>query len=81
MIAALARPTLAQLILSRKVGRSFERLAENCGGEPAGRRLQQIANGRPMRNFPDPETITALARGLGVSEEVIHASARISLAS
>jgi hypothetical protein len=71
-------PTLADLILDRKGGRSFEKLAEDCGGTPAGRRLQQLANGnRPMKNFPDPETITAMARGLGVSTtEVVLASAR-----
>lgn len=71
-------PNLAELILDRKGGRSFERLSEDCGGVPAGRRLQQMANGaRPMKNFPDPETITAMARGLGVSTtEVVLASAR-----
>lgn len=71
-------PTLANLILQRKGGRSFERLSEDCGGMPAGRRLQQMTNAsRPMRNFPDPETITAIARGLGVStKDVILASAR-----
>jgi hypothetical protein len=64
--------------LDRKGGRSFERLSEDCGGVPAGRRLQQLANGnRPMKNFPDPESITAMARGLGVSTtEVVLASAR-----
>ncbi len=73
----VARPNLAQLILDRKMGRSFEKLADDCGGQPAGRRLQQMANGKPMRNFPDPDTIRALAVGLGVSEaEIILASAR-----
>lgn len=71
-------PTLAQLILDRKGGRSFERLSEDCGGTPAGRRLQQLASeSRPMKNFPDPDTIAAMARGLGVSTtEVVLASAR-----
>jgi hypothetical protein len=74
----VARPNLAQLILDRKMGRSFEKLADDCGGQPAGRRLQQMANGsRPMKNFPDPDTIRAMAGGLGVSEaEIILASAR-----
>ncbi|MFD0046976.1 hypothetical protein ACFVGV_17480 [Pseudarthrobacter scleromae] len=72
------RPNLAQLILDRKMGRTFERLAEDCGGMPASRRLQQMANGnRPMKNFPDPDTIRAMAKGLAVSEsEIILASAR-----
>ncbi|HEX9227838.1 MAG TPA: hypothetical protein VF885_14465, partial [Arthrobacter sp.] len=61
-----------------KDGRSYSRLSEDCGGNPAARRIQQMANGaRPMRNFPDPETVTALAAGLGVStQEVLLASAR-----
>lgn len=75
---SVVRPNLSQLILDRKMGRTFERLAEDCGGMPAGRRLQQMANGnRPMKNFPDPDTISAMAKGLAVTEaEVILASAR-----
>ena len=71
-------PTLAELILQRKGGRSFERLSEDCGGVPAGRRLQQLSTpSRPMKNFLDPETITGMARGLGVSEkDIVLASAR-----
>lgn len=77
MLDRVTAPNLANLILQRKGGRSFERLADDCGGAPAGRRLQQMANGQPMRNFPDPETITAMARGLGVSpKDIIMASAR-----
>lgn len=67
---------LAALILDRKGDRSFSKLSEDCGGQPAGRRLQQFAT-RPIKNFPDPETIPGLARGLGVTTtEVILASAR-----
>lgn len=71
-------PNLAQLILERKGDRTFDRLSADCGGEPAGRRLQQLAAGRrEMKNFPDPETITALAKGLHVTTvDVLLASAR-----
>lgn len=74
----MSEPDLARLILLHKDGRSYSRLSEDCGGNPAARRLQQMANGsRPMRNFPDPETVTALAAGLGVTtQEVLLASAR-----
>lgn len=78
MFSITTEPNLAELILQRKGGRTFDRLAEDCGGQPAGRRLQQLSSpNRPMKNFPDPESIAAMARGLGVSTtEVILASAR-----
>ncbi|HEX9089776.1 MAG TPA: hypothetical protein VF867_19950 [Arthrobacter sp.] len=71
-------PTLAQLILARKDGRSYEQMSADCGGQPAGRRLQQLTMPSiVMRAFPDPATITAVATGLGVSVvEVVLASAR-----
>lgn len=71
-------PTLARLILDRKDGRSFQRLSDDCGGQPAARRLQQMTVGsRPMHHFPDPETIQAIATGLDVSTaDVVLACAR-----
>jgi hypothetical protein len=74
----VSEPDLARLILLHKDGRSYSRLSEDCGGFPAARRIQQMANGaRAMRNFPDPETVTSLAAGLGVTtQEVLLASAR-----
>lgn len=71
-----ASPNLGQLILDRKGRRSFSRLSRDCGDYPAGRRLQQLAS-MPMKNFPDPETILGLSRGLGVSNtDVLLAAAR-----
>ncbi|CAH0179564.1 hypothetical protein SRABI83_01395 [Arthrobacter sp. Bi83] len=44
---------------------------------PAGWWLQQMADGnRPVKNFPDRDTLSAMAKGLAVTEaEVIPASA------
>lgn len=76
MTAYTPAPTIARLLIERKGERSYARLAEDCGGVPAGRRLQQMAT-RPLRNFPDPDTIRAIARGLQVSvTDVVLASAR-----
>lgn len=76
--ALVAGRTLSQLILAHKDGRSYERLSADCGGQPAGRRLQQLTMPSIlMRAFPDPDTITALAAGLGVSTaDIVLASAR-----
>jgi hypothetical protein len=55
---------------------SYERLSKACGGTPSAKRLHQLENG-PLKNFPDPDTIRALAAGTGFSiTEIIHASAR-----
>jgi hypothetical protein len=70
--------TLAQLILNRKGSRSFDILSEDCGGTPAGRRIQQFTwDKREMKAFPDPDTIVGLAKGLAVTpEDVLLAAAR-----
>lgn len=69
-------PTLATLVLDHKGDRSYERLSRDCGGEPTGKRLQQIAT-NPIKTFPDAETIQGVAQGLGVSvTDVVLASAR-----
>lgn len=69
-------PTLATLVLDHKGDRSYERLSKDCGGEPTGKRLQQIAT-TPIKTFPDAETIQGIAQGLGVSvTDVVLASAR-----
>lgn len=55
---------------------SYERLSKACGGTPSAKRLHQLENG-PLKNFPDPLTIQALAKGTGFSStEIIMASAR-----
>lgn len=69
-------PNLAALINLRKGDRSYERLSRDCGGNPSRARLQQIATGE-LKEFPDPETIQCLSRGLGATvTDIILASAR-----
>ena len=66
---------LATLIANAKGSRSYDRVAADCGGTPTAARLQQLAT-KPLKNFPDPDTIRGLARGLSTSvTEVIAASA------
>jgi len=68
--------TLGQLIDARRGNRSYEALARDCGGTPGAKRLQQLAK-KPVRNFPDPDSIRALALGLGASvTTVVMACAR-----
>ena len=67
---------LPELILNHKGTRSFDDLSRACGGSPSGKRLHQMVS-RPMRSFPDPDTIKGLARGLNVSQmDVLLAAAR-----
>lgn len=67
---------LEALILNHKGDRSFDDLSRACGGSPTGKRLHQMVS-RPMKNFPDPDTIKNLARGLNVSPtEIVLATAR-----
>lgn len=70
--------TLSRLInLARRGGEvSYERLSKACGGTPTAKRLHQFENGE-LKNFPDPETLRALARGTGFSvTEIIMAAGR-----
>lgn len=69
-------PTLAEVIADRKGDRSYDRLAADCGGTPSAGRLHQMAT-KPLKNFPDPDSIRGMASGLGVTvTEVVMASAR-----
>lgn len=61
---------LAQLIAAQKDGRTYAQLAKDCGGAPSDKRLQQLAK-YPIKEFPDPGTLRALARGLRVGERVV----------
>lgn len=67
----------ALLTAARNEGElSYEKLSIRCGGSPSAKRLQQLVT-RPLKNFPDPDTITHLARGTGQSvTTIILASAR-----
>jgi hypothetical protein len=70
---------LGELIDTHRAGRSYNELARDAGeGAPSGKRLQQLATGA-IRNFPDPPTIRALARGLRVSHQVVVLAAAESL--
>lgn len=69
-------PTLAEVIADRKGERSYDRLAADCGGAPSAGRLHQMAT-KPLKNFPDPDSIRGMASGLGVTvTEIVMASAR-----
>lgn len=66
---------LSQLILTQKQGRTYAQLERDCGGYPSSKRLQQLAT-QKQKNFQDPDTIKALAKGLRVTEvAVVLASA------
>lgn len=77
MVAAVSdEPNLAALIADRKGTRSYEKISQDCGGLPTAKRVHQLAT-KPQKNFPDPDTIRGLARGLGVTiTDVVMAAAR-----
>lgn len=78
MIAVSDELNLAALIADRKGTRSYDRLAEDCGGTPSSGRLHQMAT-RPLKNFPDPDSIRGMANGLGVTvTDIVMAAARSS---
>lgn len=69
---------LSQLIDAHRGGRSYTELSRDCGGAPTDKRLQQMVRGT-IKNFPDPPTITALAKGLRVSPTAVLLAAGESL--
>jgi len=69
---------LSQLIATQKQGRTYAQLEVDCGGFPSSKRLQQLAT-QVQKNFPDPVTIKALARGLRVTEVAVVLSSAESL--
>src|SRR5690349_16777204 len=69
---------LSALIDVHRGGRSYPELARDCGGSPTDKRLQQLVR-EPIKNFPDPSTIAALARGLRVTQAVVVLAAAESL--
>lgn len=77
MDAVLPQGGLQYLIQDHRGDRSYAKLASDCGlaSTTGGRSLHKLAH-QPIRSFPDPDTITALARGLRVSAlEVVKAAA------
>lgn len=72
------QPDLATLLANTKAREewSYEAMSRACGGAPTGKRLFQLINA-PLKNFPDPATIQALATGTGASiTDIVMASAR-----
>lgn len=69
---------LSELIDTHRGGRSYAELARDCGGRPTDKRLQQLVR-QDIKNFPDPPTVQALARGLRVSESAVVLAAAESL--
>jgi hypothetical protein len=69
---------LAQLIEATKGDRSYETLARLAGGVPGAKRWHQLAT-KPIKNFPDPPTVRALSKALGVTEAVVVLAAARSL--
>lgn len=77
----MSGPTLAALIAERKGALSFRELQERAAGVGAPSTLsswQQWANpGFERKLLPDPATVRAFAKGLGVAEtDVLLAAAR-----
>lgn len=67
--------TLTDLILAHKGDRSFEQLAEDCGGVPSAGRLHRMVT-KPHYMMPNPATVRGLGRGLGVPHmTVVRAAA------
>lgn len=71
-------PDLAGLIAGAKGDRSYDQISRACGGKPTPERLHQLAT-QPIKNFPGPDTIAALARGLDRSVTDVVAAASRSL--
>ena len=69
---------LSELIDTHRGGRSYAELERDCGGSPSKGRLQQMVR-QPIKNFPDPPTVRALAGGLKVGEAAVVLAAAESL--
>jgi len=61
---------LPDLIRAMKGDRTYHDLAAAAGGSPGWKRWEQMVN-RPLAGFPDPDSITAIGRGLGVTEDTV----------
>ena len=70
---------LAELIRTTKGDRSYDDLARAAGGAPGRQRWQQLASNVALKNFPDPESIRAIARALGVTQRAVVDAAAESL--
>lgn len=62
--------SLQDLINIRRGTRTYEQLANDCGGHPSAGRLQQLAT-KAQQSFPNPETLRGLSLGLRVNPIII----------
>lgn len=69
---------LSELIETHKGRRSYPDLARDCGGKVTGKRIQQLVRDS-IKNFPDPPTLAALAKGLRVPQRAVVLAAAESL--
>ena len=76
-----AMSDLAQLITERKreMGWSYRKLAAQSGGVITWSRWQQLATGVRVVEFPEPETLMAIARGLDVDVTLVVMAAAKSI--
>ena len=61
---------LSELIRTWKGARTYKDLSAVTGGSPTWKSYEKWVND-PIRNFPDPPTMQAIARALGVEEETV----------
>lgn len=66
-----AEVNLSQLIATYRGDRSNLQLAADSGNRPSPQRWGDLANGKPLKNFPDPPTIRAISSVLGVNERMV----------
>lgn len=70
--------TISELIGTLKGSRTYDQLAEDCGGVPTPGRIQQLAT-RPQNTFPSPDTVRGLAKGLRTSPMTVISACATSL--
>lgn len=71
---------MQRMIADRKGDRTYERLSRDCGGVPTTNRAHGMAT-KPMKSFPDADTMVGLARGLNasVTDVVLACAASVGL--
>lgn len=69
-LAALIENTQKRFLDEHGVTLSYGSISRRSGGRVTRTRVHQLAT-MPMRRIPEPETITGLSLGLGVTEDVV----------
>lgn len=70
--------TIGELIGTLKGTRTYDQLAQDCGGIPTSGRIQQLAT-KPQNTFPSPDTVRGLAQGLRTSSMAVISACAASL--